>query len=122
MRWLEHILRYEDFEPEGLYEDLEDKIAKMKELQTKYSERMASMTRKSQEAGMKAGRFKEKSANAKDPLMKKIYGNRASEEQMSQQVYAARLKAVQMTSKLNNIKLKNADLNKTRRERDKQGA
>jgi hypothetical protein len=117
MRISKYILLYEDFEALGLCENLEDKLKKMKDAKKKYADKMQTANIKAQESAKKAANFKERAGNTDDPLTKKIYSNRASEEMMQQQIYAVRLKAMQMETKLNDLRISTTDLKITQREK-----
>jgi len=119
MKWMNHILLFEDFMPDMMSEDLQSDKRNLELKKSKYSDRIAIVINKSRESGLKSARFKEKAAKTTDPLSKKIYQNRSNEETVKQQVYNARAKAMQAANKLNDLELKNIDLRITRKESQK---
>jgi hypothetical protein len=112
MEWRKYILLFEDFVPDLVTEDVDKKIDDLKNKQKTYKERIDMANRKSQESVEKANRFKQKSANTKDTTSKQIYQNRAQEEMISQKTNVAKVQALQMAQKRNEIELKTAELKK----------
>jgi hypothetical protein len=119
MKWMEHILLYEDFVPDELYETLEDRLEKLTIKKANYAKRIAGAEQKSRESGENSGKFREKAAKTADPELKKIYANRATEEQMNQQVMAARAKAMMMADKMTGVQINNTKMKIERRDKQK---
>ena len=119
MKWLEHIVLYEDFVPDAVFESLEDRLEKLTMKKSNYAERIANAQMKSRESGEKAGTFRDKAASTEDPELKNIFSNRATEEQMNQQVLAARVRAMQMAEKMTELQISTTKLKISRR--DKKG-
>ena len=117
MKWMKHIVLYEDFLPDEIFETLEDRLEKLTQKKANYAMRIAGAEEKSRESGEKAGKFREKAASTEDPELKKIFSNRASEEAMNQQVMAARAKAMQMADTMTELQISTTKLKIKRREK-----
>lgn len=120
MKWMEYIILYEDFEFENLSEDLETRLDQLKDKKSKMGEKMNSLNRRLADSKQKAANFKEKAGKTGDPLSQKIYTNRASEEQMRQQILAAKAKVMQMQAKMTDSEIATTQLKITRKERNAQ--
>lgn len=117
MKWMEHIVLYEDFIPDAVFESLEDRLEKLMTKKANYAERITNVQTKSRESGEKSGTFRDKSAKTTDPEIKKIFANRATEEAMNQQVLAARAKAMQMAEKMTELQISTTKLKMSRRDK-----
>jgi hypothetical protein len=115
MKWMEHIVLYEDFVPEDISESLEDRLANLMKKKANYGKRIASAEDKARDSREKAGTFREKATSSNDPELKKIYSNRATEEQMNQQVMAARIRAMQMADKMTELQISTTKLKISRK-------
>jgi chromosome segregation ATPase len=120
MKWMEYIILYEDFESENLSEDLETRLDQLKEKKAKMGEKMNALNTRLTDSKQKAANFKEKAGKTSDPLSQKIYTNRASEEQMRQQILAAKAKVMQMQAKMTDSEISTTELKITRKERNTQ--
>ena len=99
-------------------EDLETNAEKLRMRKEKYPDQMKSLQNQLAISKEKVNSFKEKAAATNDPLAKKIYTNRAAEEQMNQQILAAKAKTMMMQSKKNDSEIKTTELKIARKERD----
>lgn len=120
MMWMEYIILYEDFESENLSEDLETRLNQLKEKKSKMGEKMNSLNKRISDSKEKVVNFKEKAGKTSDPLSKKIYTNRANEEQMRQQILSAKAKVMQMQAKMTDSEISTTELKITRKERNTQ--
>jgi hypothetical protein len=118
--WSKHILLYEDFEFENLSEDLESRLTQLKDKKSKMGERVNVINKRLAESKRKAVSFRERAGKTTDPLSKKIYANRADEEQMRQQILSAKVKLMQMQAKLTESEISTTELKITRKERNAQ--
>lgn len=112
-----YILLFEDFLE--ISEDLKTKADSLRNRKSKYPDKMESVQRQMADSKQKINTFKEKAAKTQDPIAKKIYTNRAAEEQMNQQILASKAKTLMMQSKKNDSEINTTELKISRKERDK---
>jgi hypothetical protein len=105
-----------NFVVEGFADFIQNKIKSLEDKLKGSQEKIKTSTEKAKESSKKAANFKDKMGKTKDPISKKIYANRASEEQMKAQIYAEKMKMHQMNMKLAQSELSTADLKKTKKE------
>lgn len=105
-----------NFVVEGFMDFIQNKIKGLEDKLKGTQEKIKTSTEKAKESTKKAANFKDKMSKTKDPISKKIYANRASEEQMKAQIYAQKMKIHQMDTKLAQSELSTADLKKTKKE------
>lgn len=117
MNYNKYILLFEEFSE--LSEDLKTKAETLRDKKAKYPERMESIQRQLADSKQKINTFKEKAAKTTDPIAKKIYANRAAEEQMNQQILVSKVKTLQMQSKKTDSEINTTELKISRKERDK---
>jgi hypothetical protein len=112
-----YILLFEEFSE--ISEDLETRADSLRDKKAKMPDRMKSIQNQLAVSKQKINTFKEKAAKTADPLAKKIYTNRAAEEQMNQQILTSKAKTMLMQSKKIDSEINTTQLKITRKERDK---
>lgn len=109
-----YILCFEDFYFEDASFDIneanQDTVKSLQSAKAHYAKRAQQIQKKQSEAGETLSKIKEREGKTNDPMTKKIYQARSSEESMKQEMYNTRLEAVKQAAKIIDQKLTVANL------------